>query len=57
MVAAMDTIEAEEELKQPVSDGRLYELVLRATGDEELAASELYNRIKYRQMRNEKFEG
>lgn len=34
---SLPVIEAEQELKGPVSDARLYDVVLAATGDEDVA--------------------
>lgn len=50
---ARPILEAEEELKGPVSDDRIYDVVLAATGDEEVASAALTERILQRQRRNE----
>jgi hypothetical protein len=54
---AMTILEAEQEAKQPVSDSRIYDLVLAITGDKEKAGKALSDRIAFRLRRNEKFEG
>ena len=54
---AMFILEAEEELKKPVPDGRVYDLVLAATGSEEKASAAMSQRIAYRLRRGEKYEG
>lgn len=41
----MPVLEAEDELRGPVSDQRLYDVVLRATGSEEAASAAMVQRI------------
>jgi hypothetical protein len=53
----MDILEAEAELKKPVPDAKVYDLILRVTGSEEKAAAAMSERIAYRLRREEKFEG
>lgn len=50
---ARPILDAEEELKGPVADNRLYDAVLAATGDEETASAALSHRIQQRQRANE----
>lgn len=56
--ASMAAIEADEELRSPagVPDGRVYDLVLAATGSPERAARALQDRIALRLRRDEKPE-
>lgn len=49
----MPALEAEDELKKPVPDDRVYDLVLAATGDEDQAADALSKRIADRLRKNE----
>lgn len=55
--AAMPILDAEQELKKPVPDDRVYDVILAKTGSEEQAADALFERIQYRLRRDEKFEG
>lgn len=55
--AAMPILEAEQELKDPVPDARVYDLTLAITGSEDAAADALADRIAFRLRRGEKFEG
>ncbi len=52
----MKVLEAEEELKAGVSDDRVYDVVLAASGSEERAAASLSARIMSRLRQNEKPE-
>ena len=52
----MPVLEAEAELKQPVPDSRIYDVVLAATGSEDAAAAALTDRIAARLRRGEKAE-
>lgn len=49
-----DVLEAEDELRQPVPDGRVYDLVLKLTGSEDAAAEALAARIAARLRSGEK---
>lgn len=50
---AMPILDAEIELKGEVPDNRIYDVVLVATGDEEVASSALTHRIEQRHRRDE----
>jgi hypothetical protein len=50
---SMPILEAEDELKGPVADSRLYDVVLAATGDEEVAWDAQMQRVADRLRKNE----
>lgn len=52
--AARDILDAEDELRQPVPDDRVYALVLKLTGSEDAAAEALSERIAHRLRSGEK---
>jgi len=55
MEANVDKIEATERLKSGnVADSEIYDVVLKATGDDRIASKALSNRIRSRQERGEK---
>ena len=49
----MPILEAEDELKGPVADSRLYDVVLAATGDENVAWEAQMTRVADRLRKNE----